>query len=133
MRLEQVNYHDELIQVVQNMLIEIEGINPVSLQNNESREIPTVFYLGYIDNEAVCVIETFFEGVDEIFLTNFGILEKFQRQGLGKQYLEAMENKARKLGYKALRLTSLPDSYGFYLKCGYYEHGRGQYGLCKNL
>ena len=133
MALKRIKHNDELIQVVEKMLIDIEGVTPDSLYGNQDREIPTTFYLVYIADEAICVVETFSETPGEFFLTNFGITEHRQNTGLGRQCLEIMEQHAKHQGYNALQLTSLPDAYGFYLKCGYQKHGCSEYDLRKVL
>lgn len=55
----------------------------------------------------------------------------FQRRGLGRQVLVALENRARELGYTKLRLDTgvvLTAAQGLYRSAGYREVGRGQIG-----
>lgn len=133
MRLDLIENDDPRIKIVEKMLINIEGVTPDSLYSNEQRKVPTTCYLGYVDDVPICVVETFSEEPCELFLTNFGIAKDVQKKGKGRLFIALFENLAKNKGYKKLRLTSHPDAYGFYLKCGYSRYGSGEYGLCKNI
>ena len=133
MNIEQIALDDTRIGIVENMLTDIKGVTPDSYYNNERREVPTTFYLGYGGQTPICVIETYSEKQGELFLTNFGIDEDVQLSGYGRQFIVLFENLAKEKGYGTIRLTSHPDSYGFYLKCGYEPHGKWEYGLLKVL
>lgn len=133
MNIEKVALNDTRIGIVESMLTDINGVTPDSYYNNERREIPTTFYLGYVGSTPICVIETYSEKAGELFLTNFGINEEMQYSGCGRQFIGLFENLTKEKGYETIRLTSHPDSYGFYLKCGYEPHGKWEYGLIKVL
>lgn len=133
MRLELIENDSQKINIVEGMLIDIEGLTPDSFYKNEQREVPTACYLGYFDNISICVIETFTENPFELSIVNFGIAEFAQGEGKGRIFISHLESLAINEGYNKIRLISHPDAYGFYLKCGYSRYGSGEYGLCKNI
>jgi len=133
MKLELVGNNKLLMSIVEKMLIDIDGVTNNSLNNNENRATPITFYLGYIDNDPVCVIETYSEDANELFLVNFGLSENIQKQGKGKRFIAMFERLAKSKGCNIISLTSKPDAYGFCLACGYYDSGSCEYGLYKKL
>lgn len=133
MNIEHIALDDSRVAIVENMLVGIEGVSPESFYNNKVREIPTAFYLGYEGQIPICVIETYSEELEELSLVNFGVDERSQRSGYGCQFLTVFENLAKEKGYSIIRLTSHPNSYGFYLKCGFAPDGEQKYGLIKAL
>ena len=133
MRLERIDNAEARMEIVEEMLKDIEGVSPNSLYKNEIRETPTTFYLGYIGDVPLCVVETNSQKVEELFLTNFGVIKKFQGKGKGAFFLNLLEKIAKQNGHKSLRLISHPDAYGFYLACGYYKKNGSEFGLQKQF
>jgi GNAT superfamily N-acetyltransferase len=65
-----------------------------------------------------------------IFLTSMAVTPKWQRQGIGRQFLAEAKRVAIEMGGQILRLDSYAGPAGageFYRKCGFTEARRGDY------
>ena len=131
MRLKKLDEDSELMRLAETMLTKIDGVTPDSFRGNRERAAPTTIYLGYSDAYPVCVIETYNEFDKKLSLTNFAIALERQRCGYGRKFLYLIESEAIKMGMSEVTLISHPDSFGFYLKCGYLKYGSSDYDLHK--
>ena len=89
------------------------------------------FLVGTLDGRIVAMGAIRKTSTDQAEVKRMRVHPDFQRRGFGQAILDALETKARDLGYKTLHLdTSVkqPAAQQFYAKNGYAETGREKRG-----
>jgi N-acetylglutamate synthase-like GNAT family acetyltransferase len=73
--------------------------------------------------EIIGVIKFFEREPGVAQFSHLAVNEDYQHQGIGRQLVEAVENKAREMGYKSIGSVTRVTSAEFYKKCGYVVKG----------
>jgi ribosomal protein S18 acetylase RimI-like enzyme len=87
------------------------------------------FLIGFVDGELVAMGGLFRHSRDEAEIRRMRVHPDFQRQGLGRLLLERLEERARALGCKTIRLDTTGQQTAarrLYESAGYRETGRRQ-------
>ncbi|ELB2135085.1 GNAT family N-acetyltransferase [Vibrio parahaemolyticus] len=122
------------LELVEYHLNSIDGVTSQSFQNNSMRSKPTWYYLFSYQKSIIGVIELYDEvNPTELFITNLGVVEQQQGLGVGRQIIKWLDNHAAQAGYKTIRLTATPTSYGFYEKSGFSKIANTEFGYRKAI
>ena len=80
-----------------------------------------VYLVGFADGEPACGggVKTLGDGVAEI--KRFYVAPAFRRQGLVRALLGALEDEARRLGHRTVRLDATAPTWPMYVAAGYRE------------
>ncbi|MFV0400907.1 MAG: GNAT family N-acetyltransferase [Oscillospiraceae bacterium] len=85
----------------------------------------------YEDGKPIATARTFPEtggnGGETYIIGRVAVLKEHRGGGMGKRLMDAMEEKARELGAKAVLLGAQCRAKGFYERCGYTDTGEPTY------
>lgn len=122
------------LELVEHHLDSIDGVTSQSFHNNIVRSNPTWSYLFLYQENVVGVIELNDEAnPTELFVINLAVVAQQQGIGIGRQIIKWLDELGAQAGYKTIRLTATPSSYGFYEKTGFSKIPNTEFGYWKAL
>ena len=81
-------------------------------------ECPELLLYARVDNN-ICGSVFAWEDNGSVTIAHCGVLEEYQKQGIGKALMLETEKRVKNLGYKSIVLGSVEDAEVFYEKLGY--------------
>lgn len=108
----------------QDLLARYSASSVHGLVQDPDAQVPTFFLVAWFSEEPVGCAALVDLGAGSAELKRMFVRTRFRNQGIARQLLSAIEDKARELGYREIRLETgkrQPEAVGLYESSGYGE------------